>query len=253
MRFAIAVYSAVAYAVFGLALVGAVLFLTGAGGPPLLDRGTPGPVPPALAVDVGLLLLFALQHTVMARSAFKTRLRRLLPAAAERSTFVLAASGVLLLLFLAWRPLPGVIWNATGWPAVLIAAAGWVGWLALVASTFMIDHLDLFGLRQGWAAFRRTTYREPRFQTRWFYRWVRHPLMTSFLVIFWAAPRLSVGHALFSAAATAYVLVGIWFEERDLRRAIPEYAEYQRRVGALVPRLVSKPAPSWRPGDRFTD
>lgn len=236
MRIASAVYSLVAYALFGVALVWAVLFLTGVGGPPLIDQRTAGPLAPALAIDLELLLLLALQHTVMARPGFKTRLARVLPASAERSTFVLAASAVLLLLFVAWRPLPGVVWTATGAPAVILELVGWAGWLALVASTFMIDHLDLFGLRQGWAAFRRATYRAPKFQTRWFYRWVRHPLMTSFLVIFWAVPRLTAGHALFSVAATAYVLVGIWFEERDLARSIPEYAEYRRRVGGLVPR-----------------
>ena len=236
MRLASAVYSLAAYAVFGIALVGAVLFLTGIGRPPLIDHGSSGPVAPALAIDLGLLLLFALQHTVMARTGFKARLARLLPPSAERSTFVLAASAVLLLLFAAWRPLPGVVWSATGTPALILGLVGWAGWLALVASTFMIDHLDLFGLRQGWAAFRRETYRAPRFQARWFYRWVRHPLMTSFLVVFWAVPRLTAGHALFSAAATAYVLVGIWFEERDLARTIPEYADYRRRVGGLIPR-----------------
>ncbi len=237
MRAAALAYSLAAYAAFGVALVWAVLFLTGAGGPPLVDSGPAAAAPVAILVDLGLLLLFALQHTVMARPASKRWMMRLLPPAAERSTFVLAASAALLLLFWQWRPLPGRLWEVNGAPGLAILGVAWLGWAGVVASTFMIDHWDLFGLRQGWAAFRDQAYAGPRFRTRWFYRWVRHPLMTSFLVVFWAVPRMTAGHALFSAAATAYILVGIWFEERELLRSIPEYAAYRRSVGRLFPRL----------------
>ena len=236
MRRGYVVYSAVAYAAFGVSLVWAVLFLTGVGGPPRVDRGSPAPLLPAVVVDVALLLLFAAQHSVMARAATKSWMRRMVPPAAERSTFVLAASAMLLLLFAAWRPLTGVLWSLSGPAEVLVAGLSWAGWAALVASTFMIDHLDLFGLRQGWSGFRGRAYEEPRFQTRWFYRWVRHPMMSSFVVIFWAVPRMTAGHLLFSMAGTAYIAVGVWFEERDLRRAIPEYGDYARRAGAFVPR-----------------
>jgi protein-S-isoprenylcysteine O-methyltransferase Ste14 len=232
------VYSAAAYATFAISLAWAVLFLTGLREPPLVDSGRPASALPALTVDATLLGLFALQHSLMSRRATKRLLGRLIPGAAERSTFVLAASAVLLLLFWAWLPLPRVLWQLEGPAAAIVGALGWAGWSALVAATFMIDHLDLFGLRQGWRAFRNRGYAGPRFQTHWFYRWVRHPLMTSFLVIFWAVPRMTVGHALFSLGATAYIAVGIWFEERDLRRVIPEYADYQREVGALFPRPV---------------
>jgi len=236
---AILVFSVVAYAVFGLALVWAVLFLTGVGGAPWVDRGTPEPAAVAAIVDLALLALFALQHSVMARGSFKRRLSQILPQPAERSLFVLAASLVLIALFGFWRPLPGQVWNAPGAAGGALVVIAWGGWIGLVASTFMIDHLDLFGLRQGWRAFRRREYGGPPFQTRWFYRWVRHPLMTSFLVIFWAVPRMTVGHLLFSAAGSGYILVGTWLEERDLTRAIPEYADYRRRAGRLVPRLRS--------------
>lgn len=230
-------FSILAYALFGVALVWAVLFLTGAGQAPLIDSGRSAPPLAAIGADLALLGLFAVQHSVMARPAFKRALVRVVPRAAERSLFVLLASLVLVLLFAAWAPLPAVMWSVGGAAAAVIALIAWAGWAALVASTFMIDHLDLFGLRQGWRRFRDQAYGGPPFQTRWFYRWVRHPLMTSFLVIFWAAPRMTAGHLLFSAAASAYILVGIRLEERDLARALPEYADYRRRVGGLVPRL----------------
>ena len=237
MRIAHLAFSVLAYAIFGVALVWAVLFLTGAGSAPLVDKGVRGPVAAALLTDVGLLAVFAVQHTVMARAGFKRALARILPPSAERSLFVLAASLALLLLFWLWRPIPQPLWMVGGWAGLALGAVGWAGWAGLIASTFMIDHLDLFGLRQGWLRFRRRPYSAPRFQTRWFYRWVRHPLMTSFLVIFWAVPKMTVGHALFALAATGYILVGTWFEERDLVRSIPEYPAYRRQVGRLVPRI----------------
>lgn len=237
MRPAHLAFSVLAYAIFGVALVWAVLFLTGAGSAPLVDRGPAGSGAAALPVDLGLLAIFAAQHSVMARPGFKRALARILPPSAERSLFVLAASLVLLLLFRFWRPIPRPLWVLPGWAGVAVGIAGWAGWAALIASTFMIDHLDLFGLRQGWQRFRGRSYSGPRFQTRWFYRWVRHPLMTSFLVIFWAAPRMTFGHALFAVAASGYILVGTWFEERDLVRSIPEYPAYRRRVGGLLPRI----------------
>lgn len=231
------VFATFAYGVFGISLVWAVLFLTGAGGPPLVDRGFRGDAPAAVAVDLALLGLFAIQHTLMARPRAKRALLRLVPAGAERSLFVLAASLILIVTFWRWTSLPQTVWSLTGPAALAVAVAAWLGWLGLIASTFMIDHLDLFGLRQGWSAFRARAYGGPEFRTRWLYGWVRHPMMTAFLVIFWAVPTMTLGHLLFAAAGTGYIAVGIWFEERDLRRAIPEYGAYRRRVGALVPKL----------------
>jgi len=233
-------FGAFAYLLFGVALVWAALFLTGVAGAPLVDRGPAAPAAVAAAIDVALLGLFAVQHSVMARPAFKRALARALPAGAERSLFVLAASVVLLVLFSQWRPLPAVVWSLGGSAGAAVVVAAWAGWLLLVASTWMIDHFDLFGLRQAWLAFRRRPYSGPPFQTRWLYAWVRHPIMSAFLVIFWAVPRMTAGHLLFSVMATGYVFVGTWFEERDLVRAVPEYAGYRRRVGGFLPRPFAR-------------
>lgn len=229
-------YGLVGYAVFAVSLLAAIPFLTGLGGAPGVDRGPAPPVPIALAIDLGLLALFAIQHTVMARPPFKRALVRAIPEAAERSTFVLAAALALLLLFWLWRPIPGSAWQLGGVPGAAVYGAGWVGWALLVAATFMISHLDLFGLRQAWLGAAGRPYTEPPFQTRWFYRLVRHPMMTAFLVIFWAAPSMTLGHLLFSGGATAYILVGTWFEERALLRSLPEYRDYRTRVPKLIPR-----------------
>ena len=234
------VYGAFAYAVFGVALIWAIGFIAPLPLPRTVDRGPAAPAALAVAVDAALLGLFAVQHTVMARAYFKAWLTRRLPAGAERSTFVLAASASLLLLFWQWRPLPAVVWDAHGAAAGLLLAIYAAGWLMVVASTFMIDHLHLFGLRQSLDAARGRGAHLPAFKTSWLYAWIRHPIMTGFLVTFWAAPRMTVGHLLFATAASGYILVGIWFEERDLIRHVPEYGDYRRRVGGLAPKL-----PSW--------
>jgi methanethiol S-methyltransferase len=230
-------FSVSAYLSFLVAIAGGVVFLSGLVGFPSVDRGpaTPGAV--ALPIDAGLLALFALQHTVMARRGFKKAWTAIVPEAAERSVFVLAASAALLLAFWQWRPVPGVVWTAGPQVAAVLWAVYVLGWLVVVASTFMIDHFDLFGLRQGWLALRGRAYAPPRFQTRLLYSRVRHPLMSGFLIAMWAAPTMTRGHLLFAALSTAYIGVGVWFEERDLIREIPAYAEYRVRAGAFAPRL----------------
>lgn len=225
-------FSLISYAIFLFTLAAAIVFLAGP-----VDRGVAAPSALAVLIDLSLLGVFAVQHTVMARRQFKSRLTRLLPGAAERSLFVLAASASLLLLFWQWRPLPAVIWAASGPQAVALWAVYAIGWLVAIASTFMIDHFDLFGIRQGWFALRGRPYVPLRFQTRWLYSQVRHPLMTGFLVAIWATPRMTAGHLLFAAASTGYILMGVWFEERDLLRELPEYVMYRARVGAFLPRL----------------
>ncbi|GAC1655806.1 MAG: isoprenylcysteine carboxylmethyltransferase family protein [Candidatus Dormibacteraceae bacterium] len=230
-------YGLLAYLVFGGSLLWTLAFLAGIGPLPTVDRVTSVPPPLAVAIDLALFGLFAVQHTVMARPAFKRATARFLPDGSQRSTFVLAASLVLLLLLWQWRPLPGSVWNVSD---PYQSGALWVvyalGWAFLVASTFMIDHLELFGLRQSWLAARGRRAVAPSFRSAWLYAWIRHPIMTGFLILLWATPRMSIGHLTFSVAASAYILVGIWFEERDLLRAIPEYAEYRGRVGGLLPR-----------------
>ena len=193
-----------------------------------------------MAVDLAVLGLFAAQHTVMARPWFKRWWTRRIPdRPAERATFVLAASVILALAFWAWRPFGPELWHLSGAAAAVLLTVYAACWAIALAATFLISHADLFGLRQAWLSARGTPYSAPPFFTeRGLYRQVRHPLMTGFVIIFWAAPVMTAGHLLFAAAATAYIGVGIAFEEHDLRLALGEaYASYRVRVPALVPGL----------------
>jgi protein-S-isoprenylcysteine O-methyltransferase Ste14 len=242
-------YAVLAYAAFLLVSAWGVLFLADSSvAPTSVDGPARGPWEQSLAVDAALLLLFAVQHSVMARAGVKRRLARLVPVAAERSTYVLATAVVLGLLFWQWRPLPGEVWTLSGaWVPVLWSLYA-VGWVVTFAVTFMVDHWDFTGLRQArWDA-RRGLYAGPAFSERWLYGLVRHPMMLGLLIAFWATPRMTVGHLVFALAATGYIAVGIRFEERDLRRTLgPTYDEYADRVpavmpGARRPRRTSSPA-----------
>ncbi len=231
------VYAASVYLLFVAVLVYAVGFFGGFGVPKGIDEGPRSPVPVAVGIDVLLLLVFALQHSVMARPWFKRRWARIVPAHAERASYVLATNLALLLLFWLWRPIGGTLWSLSGPAAGALWAAYAAGWALAVGSTFIISHSDLFGLRQAWHHARHLTYSEPPFTERSLYRRVRHPLMVGFLVIFWSAPTMTVGHLLFAAASTGYILVGIAFEERDLTRSLGDpYTAYRARVPALIPR-----------------
>ena len=234
-RLAIPAFSAAAYLFFLAVLLYSAGFLNDLVVPKGVD-GPAGPVPAAVAVDLGLLLLFAVQHSVMARPAFKRAWTRVVPAAAERSVYVLAASAVLALLYWQWRPVAGDAWRTGGALAAVILALYFAGWGLVVASTWMIDHFDLFGLRQAYLHWSGRPYSPLQFTARAAYGLVRHPMMTGLLVAFWAAPVMTWGHLLFAAAASGYVLVGIHFEERDLRRELgPPYEEYARQVPMLLP------------------
>ncbi len=229
-------YAGFAYLCFLATLIYTAGFIVGIGVPKNLGNGPRSPWPLAVAIDLALLGLFAVQHTVMARPRFKRWLTRLVPAAAERATFVLASSVVLALLYWQWRPVGGELWRTTGVLRWALLACYVLGLAIAIGSTYLIDHFDLFGLRQGWLAARGREYRPVPFTERAFYRYVRHPLMTGFLILFWAAPEMSGGHLLFSVAATAYILVGIRFEEHDLRQSLGEpYLAYRARVPALCP------------------
>lgn len=220
-------------------------------GPAALAGPAPGAGLPAglaldLAVDLGLLALFALQHSIMARPGFKRIWTRLVPAAAERSTYVLASSLALGLLYRFWRPLPGVVWDVQApAPRLGLLALFWGGVALALASTFLISHAGLFGLGQAWARCRGRPYQEPPFRLTALYARVRHPLMLGFLVTFWAAPTLTWGRLLFAAGMTAYILAGTWLEERDLLRDLgPGYAAYLRAVPRFLPlpwRRANKP------------
>jgi protein-S-isoprenylcysteine O-methyltransferase Ste14 len=220
-----------------LAVLGyAIGFFADVGVPKGIDEGTPSPWPLAVAIDAGLLLLFAVQHTVMARPWFKRRWTRLVPVPAERATFVLCASLALALLFWLWRPVGGTVWHLSGPGAGALLAVYAAGWTVAVGSTFMVSHSDLFGLRQAYLHARGVGYRPPPFTQRGLYRHIRHPLMAGFVVVFWAAPTMTLGHLLLAAAATGYIGLGIAFEERDLKLDLGEaYRSYQARVPALIP------------------
>jgi protein-S-isoprenylcysteine O-methyltransferase Ste14 len=231
-------YAVAVYAVFVVVTGYAIGFFADAGVPKGIDQGPRSPWPLAVAIDLLLLLLFAAQHTVMARPWFKRRWTRLVPGPAERATFVLCASLLLALLFWQWRPVGGTVWHLSGPAAGVLLGVYAAGWVLAVGSTFIIDHFGLFGVRQAYLHARGATYRPPPFTQRGLYRHIRHPLMAGFVIIFWAAPAMTLGHLLFAAAATGYIGVGITFEERDLRRDLGEpYRAYRRRVPALIPAL----------------
>ncbi len=229
-------YAIVAYAAF-VAIVGwAIAFLADVDVVPTVDGRRHGSALVAVPIDAVLLLLFALQHSIMARAGFKQWLARILPPAAERSTYVLAASLLLGLMFGQWQAIPTTVWRVGGPAAAAIWAVYAIGWVVAVAATFMVDHLDFSGLRQAWWPSHRGPYEPPSFTDRWLYAWVRHPMMLGLLIVFWATPRMSVGHVIFAAAGSAYIAVGVRFEERDLRRQLGnDYIDYARHVPAIVP------------------
>jgi len=242
----IALYAAVAYLAFLAVLGYAVCFFANAGVPKGIDQGPHAAAPVAVAIDLLLLLLFAVQHTIMARPWFKRRLTHVVPAPAERTTFVLAASLALALAFWLWRPVGGTVWSLSGPGAAAVRAVYAAGWVAAVGATFLISHCDLFGLRQAWLHARRVRYSPPPFKERAVYGRVRHPLMAAFVVVFWSAPAMTAGHLLFATAATGYILVGIAFEERDLIMSLGDtYIAYRARVPALIPRLPRLPRLPW--------
>lgn len=190
----------------------------------------------ALVTDLALLALFAVQHSIMARQWFKAAWTRIVPSSAERSTYVLFSSVALLVLFWKWQPMGGVIWNvenASGRLLLLTMFA--LGWIIVLIATFLINHFDLFGLRQVWLHFRGQAYTPLQFRTPGLYRIVRHPLYVGWLLAFWSAPRMTAAHLVFAVATTAYILIAIQFEERDLVEFHGEYEEYRRRVPMLLP------------------
>jgi protein-S-isoprenylcysteine O-methyltransferase Ste14 len=233
----ILLYAAAVYLLFLGVLGYAVGFFADVGVPKGIDQGPHAAAPVAVGIDLLLLLLFAVQHTVMARPWFKRRWTRVVPQPAERVTFVLAASLALALLFWLWRPVGGTVWSLPGPGAATVWAGYAAGWALAVSSTFLISHWDLFGLRQAWLHARRVRYSPPPFTERGLYRRIRHPLMAGFLIVFWATPTMTTGHLLFAATATGYILAGIAFEEYDLIRSLGDtYAAYRARVPALIPR-----------------
>ena len=235
-RIAAFVYGVVAYAIFFATFLYAAGFVGNLVVPKSLDAQPVGTLGASLLINLGLLSLFAMQHSVMARPAFKRMWTRIVPEPVERSTYVLASSVALILLFWQWRPLGGVVWDAQDPVGRALLYAGFAfGWLLVLVTTFLINHFDLFGLRQVWLHLRKRPYRPLPFTTPGPYRLVRHPLYVGWFFAFWSTPTMTVTHLLFAVVTTAYILVAIRFEERDLVAAHPEYATYRSRVPMLIP------------------
>jgi protein-S-isoprenylcysteine O-methyltransferase Ste14 len=236
-RFAVLAYGVASYAVFFCTYLYAAGFIGNILVPKSMDSVPSDPFWVALLVNAGLLTLFAVQHTVMARAPFMRVLTRFIPEPAERSTYTLMSSLALILLFWQWRPMGGVIWNieSTLGSALMYAGFGF-GFLLVLVSTFLINHFDLFGLRQVWKFFRNVPYRPLKFGTPGFYKFVRHPLYVGWLFAFWCTPTMTVAHLVFAIATTAYILVAIQLEERDLIAVHgKDYLEYRKRTPMLIP------------------
>ncbi len=230
-------YGAAAYAFFLVTFAYAIAFVGNIIVPKTIDSGTPGLLVEALVVNTILLGIFAVQHSVMARQGFKRVWTRIVPEPVERSTFVLFSTAALALLLWQWRPIPDVVWSVENPIAVaVIHGVFWLGWGVLLLSTFLLNHFELFGLRQVISRLMGWRIPAPQFRTPFLYKRIRHPLYFGFLLGFWATPTMTMGHLLFSVATTGYILIGIFFEERDLINLFgDQYRRYRKQVSMLIP------------------
>jgi methanethiol S-methyltransferase len=238
-RLLILAYGVGVYLVFFAAFAYIPIFLADVGPGPTVDRGLMAATTPATAaaINIGLMLLFGIQHSVMARRSFKQRLTSAIPEAAERPTFVLASTIVFIALFALWQPIDTIVWHADAlWARAALYGGMLFGFLLALYASFLINHFDLFGLRQAWLGFRGRPYMPVPLVKPVLYRLVRHPLQLGLLLLFWAAPTMTAGHFMLSVGMTIYILVGLWFEERDLvREHGAAYLEYKRTVPKLLP------------------
>ncbi|HWE20958.1 MAG TPA: isoprenylcysteine carboxylmethyltransferase family protein [Hyphomicrobiaceae bacterium] len=230
-------YGAAVYLIFLATFLYMVAFVGNLPVPKSVDSGEAGAIGAALVIDTLLLGLFAVQHSVMARPAFKRWWTRAVPQPVERTTYVLCTNLALILLYWQWRPIPDVVWSVAHPAGVaVLQAIFWIGWAVALVSTFLINHFELFGLRQVYLGLRGAELPPPAFKTPWLYKRVRHPLYLGFLLAFWATPTMTAGHLLFAVATTGYILIGIALEERDLIALFGEqYRRYREQVPMLIP------------------
>jgi methanethiol S-methyltransferase len=247
-RIAALIYGIASYLVFFCSVLYAMAFIGNYLVPKSIDVGSEVGLAQSILTDAVLLALFAVQHSVMARPAFKRRWTMIVPVSCERSTYVLISSLLLILIFWQWRPIITTVWRVEGGPAAILTGIYWIGWLTALASSYMIDHFEMFGLRQV-AAHRGPVARVQVFRTPLLYRVVRHPLMLGFLLAFWATPHMTVGHLLFAVLTTGYILIGVRLEERDLDAQFgANYQKYRQRVPMLMPRVPGRSRLTAQPG-----
>jgi len=234
------VFAIVCYAIFFATFLYLIVFVGDfALGVRTVDVGPQAPPLIAALIDIGLIALFGLQHSIMARPGFKAKWTRIVPRACERSVFVLAASIALMILFLGWRPIDTIVWNVTN-PALagILWAVFWIGWATVLISTFLISHFELFGLQQAWLNISGRQAEKPQLRQPLFYRWVAHPMMSGFFLALWAAPEMTAGHLLLAFGMSIYILIALRYEERDLTGLFgDDYRRYRSGVGMLIPRL----------------
>ncbi len=232
-------YGVVCYGIFFLSFLYLIGFLGNLLVPRSIDVGPIASISTAILINFALIALFGIQHTVMARPGFKEKWTKIVPKSVERSTYVLISSLILILLYWQWRPMTGVIWEAEAvWAQNILWAVFFGGFLLVLLSTFVIDHFDLFGLRQVWFNLRQKAYTSSDFKVTFFYKFVRHPLSVGWIMSFWGTPRMTVGHLLFALGMTAYILIAIRYEERDLVKFLgDDYARYREKVPMLIPKF----------------
>lgn len=233
----IVIYGIIAYLIFLVAFLYAIGFVGNLFVPKSIDAGEEISLVPAVLINLGLLSLFALQHSIMARPAFKKWFTKIIDPAMERSTYILLSSLILLFMYWKWQPMTTIVWETENIVSLIVMAIFFLGWTIVFLSTFMISHFELFGLTQIYQNFKDESLTYPEFQVNWFYKLVRHPLMLGFIIAFWAAPTMTYGRLLFAVVTTAYMLIAVkYLEEKDLRNLLgKDYENYQKRVPMIFP------------------